>query len=202
MGAVIFYLIFPQDLDLNGTYIAKNFAEFGAPSDIQFTVPGLLVVGLCLCAVSSVFVPFWFISLGEDIGWQGYLLPLLCKKMPVKLAVLLTGVLWGSGHAPLIYSGMNYGMDYATAPYGGIAMMILCCTTIGVWMSYATLKTNNCMYASVIHGSLNLIGEVPVFVSLSSQSTLLGPNPSGIIGMSLLLIGAIVLIFKMPDPQS
>jgi hypothetical protein len=58
------------------------------------------------------------------------------------------------------------------------------------------------MYASVIHGSLNLIGEVPVFVSLSSQSTLLGPNPSGIIGMSLLLIGAIFLIFKMPDPQS
>lgn len=202
VGAVIFYLIFPQDLDLNGTYISESFAEFGAPSDIQFTVPMLIVVGVILCAVSSVFIPYWFAALGEDIGWQGYLLPLLCKKIPVKLAVLLTGVLWGLGHAPLIYSGMNYGLDYATAPYGGIAMMILFCTTIGVWMSYVTLKTNNCMYASIIHGSVNLIGEIPVFVSLSSQSTLLGPNPSGFIGMSLLLIGAIILIFKMPNQQS
>ncbi len=201
MGAIIFYLVFPQDLDLNATYISDNFAVFGAPSEIELDVPALLMVGLGVCAVSSVCIPSWFFALGEDIGWQGYFLPLLCKKMPVKMAVILTGVLWGLGHAPLIYSGVNYGLDYATAPYGGIAMMILFCVTVGVWMSYVTLKTNNCMYASIIHGSVNIIGESPVFVSLSSQSTLLGPNPSGIIGMSVLLIGAIILILKMPKTQ-
>ena len=102
-------------------------------------------------------------------------------------------------HAPLIYSGMNYGLNYVGVPYSGIAMMILFCMTIGIYMSFVTLKTNNCMYASIIHGAVNIIGETPIFISLSTQSVLLGPNPSGIIGMSVLLIGAILLLFKLPS---
>ena len=77
---------------------------------------------------------------------------------------------------------MNYGLDYAGAPYSGIAMMILFCMTIGIYMSFVTLKTNNCMYAAIIHGAVNIIGETPIFISLSTQSVLLGPNPSGVIG--------------------
>ena len=133
-------------------------------------------------------------------GHRGpYLLPLLCKKMTTRQAVLLIGALWGMAHAPLIYSGMNYGLNYVGAPYSGIAMMILFCMTIGIYMSFVTLKTNNCMYASIIHGAVNIIGETPIFISLSTQSVLLGPNPSGIIGMSVLLIGAILLLFKLPS---
>ena len=199
MGAVSFYLIFPNDLDYSGNYIIQTFGSFGAPSEINFTVPSLLIMGMVVCIISAFCVPSWFIALGEDIGWQGYLLPLLCKKMTTRQAVLLIGALWGMAHAPLIYSGMNYGLNYVGAPYSGIAMMILFCMTIGIYMSFVTLKTNNCMYASIIHGAVNIIGETPIFISLSTQSVLLGPNPSGIIGMSVLLIGAILLLFKLPS---
>ena len=199
VGAVSFYLIFPNDLDYSGNYIIQTFGSFGAPSEINFTVPSLLIMGMVVCIISAFCVPSWFIALGEDIGWQGYLLPLLCKKMTTRQAVLLIGALWGMAHAPLIYSGMNYGLNYVGAPYSGIAMMILFCMTIGIYMSFVTLKTNNCMYASIIHGAVNIIGETPIFISLSTQSVLLGPNPSGIIGMSMLLIGAILLLFKLPS---
>lgn len=198
-GTVAFYLIFPNDLDYSGSYIIQSFGSFGVPSEISFTVPFLLIMGLIVCIISAFGVPSWFVALGEDIGWQGYLLPLLCKKMTARCAVLLNGALWGIGHAPLIYFGMNYGLNYAGAPYSGIAMMIVFCITIGIYMSYVTLKTNNCMYAAIIHGAVNIIGEVPIFVSLSTQSILLGPNPSGIIGMSVLLIGAVILLFKLPS---
>lgn len=199
VGAVLFYLIFPNDLDYSGNYIIQNFGSFGVPSEINFTVPSLLIIGMVVCTISAFCVPSWFIALGEDIGWQGYLLPLLCKKMTIRQAVLLIGALWGIAHAPLIYSGMNYGLDYAGAPYSGIATMILFCMTIGIYMSFVTLKTNNCMYAAIIHGAVNIIGETPIFISLSTQSVLLGPNPSGVIGMSVLLIGAILLLFKLPN---
>lgn len=199
VGAVSFYLIFPNDLDYSGNYIIQTFGSFGAPLEINFTVPSLLIMGMVVCIISAFCVPSWFIALGEDIGWQGYLLPLLCKKMTTRQAVLLIGALWGMAHAPLIYSGMNYGLNYVGAPYSGIAMMILFCMTIGIYMSFVTLKTNNCMYASIIHGAVNIIGETPIFISLSTQSVLLGPNPSGIIGMSVLLIGAILLLFKLPS---
>ncbi|MFL8578428.1 CPBP family intramembrane glutamic endopeptidase [Clostridioides difficile] len=198
VGAVLFYLIFPNDLDYSGDYIIQTFGSSGAPSEISFTVPSLLIIGMVVCIISAFCVPSWFIALGEDIGWQGYLLPMLCKKMTTRQAVLLNGILWGVAHAPLIYFGMNFGLNYAGAPYSGIAMMTLFCMTIGVYMSYVTLKTNNCMYASIIHGAVNIIGETPIFISLSTQSVLLGPNPSGIIGMSVLLIGAVILLFKLP----
>lgn len=201
MGAALFYFIFPHDLDYGGNYIVQSFSRFGAPSEISFTISSLLITSLIVCIISSFGVPSWFVALGEDIGWQGYLLPLLCKKMSTRYAVLWNGALWGLGHAPLIYFGMNYGLHYMGAPNSGIAMMVLFCMTIGVYMSFVTLKTNNCMYAAIIHGSVNIIGETPIFVSLSTQSILLGPNPSGIIGMSVLLIGAVILLFRLPNSK-
>lgn len=198
LGMILFYVIFPSDLDFSGRYISENFGAYGAPPDIQFTVPAMLKMGAILCVISAFAVPIWFVALGEDIGWQGYLLPLLCRKFPVRRAVLVNSALWGLGHAPLIYFGFNYGLDYVGAPFAGIAMMVFVCIVLGVWASYVTLKYENCMYAAVIHGAVDVIGETGVWVSLSTQSTLLGPNPTGIIGASILLVGAVILLFKMP----
>lgn len=197
--AILFYIVFPDDLDFKGTFISENFAQYGVPANIEFDVVSMLTMGLIVYVISAIIVPYWFISLGEDIGWQGYMLPMLCEKMPVRCAVVLNGALWGLGHAPLIYWGFNYGTDYMSAPFGGIVVMTVFCMVVGVWMSYITFRTKNCMYAGVIHGSVNLIGEVPIWLSLSTQSTLFGPNPTGIIGMSVLLIGAMVLLIKMPS---
>jgi hypothetical protein len=38
-------------------------------------------------------------------------------------AILLDGLLWGLGHAPLIYLGFNYGSGCWGAPITGIIMM-------------------------------------------------------------------------------
>lgn len=201
-GIIAFFFIFPNDLDFSGKYISQTYGAFGVPSEINFTICSMLMMGLILYVISAVCFPVWFIALGEDIGWQGYLLPLLCKRVPVRYAVILNGALWGMAHAPLIYFGMNYGNDYAGIPFSGIAMMVLTCIVLGTWSSYVTLKYNNCMYAAIVHGATDIIGEAGVWVSLSKQSTLLGPNPTGIIGMSMLLIGAIILLLKLPNTKS
>lgn len=200
-GIIAFFLIFPNDLDFSGKYISETYGAFGAPSEIEFTIPSMLIMGLILYVISAVCVPVWLIALGEDIGWQGYLLPLLCKKLPVRYAVILNGTLWGLAHTPLIYFGMNYGENYAGAPFSGIAMMVLTCIVLGTWESYVTLKYQNCMYAAVVHGAADIIGEAGVWISLSTQSTLLGPNPTGIIGMGILLIGAVVFLMKLPNSK-
>lgn len=200
-STIIFFFVFPNDLDFSGKYISQTYGAFGAPSEINFTIFSMLLMGLILYVISAVCLPIWFIALGEDIGWQGYLLPLLCKKIPVRYAVILNGALWGMAHAPLIYFGMNYGNDYAGAPFSGIAMMVLTCIVLGTWCSYVTLKYNNCMYAAIIHGAADIIGEAGVWVSLSTQSTLLGPMPTGIIGMGPLLVGAVVLLLKLRNDK-
>ncbi len=198
LGTVLFFLIFPEDLDFQGRYISQTYGAFGAPQDIHLTIGSMFLMGLIVYAVSAVSLPIWYIALGEDIGWQGYMLPLLCKKMSVRCAVILNGALWGLAHAPLIYYGMNYGTDYLGAPYTGILMMVFVTIALGIWMSFITLKTKNCMYAAIIHGAADIIGEVGTWISLSAKSSLLGPTPTGIIGLSVLLIGAIVLFFSLP----
>ena len=195
LGTVLFFLIFPEDLDFQGRYISEIY---GVIQDIELTIGSMFLMGLVVYVISAVALPIWYVALGEDIGWQGYILPLLCKKMAVKCAVIINGILWGLVHAPLIYYGMNYGTDYFGAPYTGILMMILVTIVIGIWMSYITLKTKNCMYAAIIHGATDIIGEAGNWISLSTKSSLLGPTPSGIIGLSVLLIGALILFFRMP----
>lgn len=197
-GFIIFYTLYPSDIDYNGTYISQAFSSFGAPKNITFNFKSIISMYATIFIISIIAVPSWLISIGEDLGWQGYLLPLLCNRIGVKKAVLLTGFLWGVGHAPLIFFGMNYGDSYLGAPYTGIGMMIFLCIIISIWMSFVFIKTQNCMYASIIHGSINIVGETGIFISLNTKDALLGPNSTGIIGMLFLLIGAIILFLKLP----
>ena len=53
------------------------------------------------------------------------------------------------------------------------------------------------MYATIFHGVINITGEIPICFSLSKECTLLGPNPSGVIGMFGLIAIAIFLFFQV-----
>lgn len=199
LGTVLFFFIFPEDLDFQGRYISDTYGAFGAPENIELTIGSMFIMGFIIYAISAAAFPIWYIALGEDIGWQGYMLPLLCGKIPVKCAVIVNGMLWGLAHAPLIYHGMNYGTDYFGAPYTGILLMNFVCIVLGTWMSYITLKTKNCMYAAIIHGAADIIGEAGAWISLSTKSSLLGPLPTGMIGLIFLLAGAVILFSHLDE---
>ena len=53
------------------------------------------------------------------------------------------------------------------------------------------------MYAAIMHGVVNLIGEIPVFCSVSLKSGLLGPNPTGVLSMTFLIVTAIILFIRL-----
>lgn len=96
-----------------------------------------------------------------------------------------------------INMGFNYSNENPGAPWSNMALMMLVCTAMGIIFSYVTLKTGNCMYAAIMHGVVNIIGEIPVFCSVSLKSGLLGPNPTGLLSMTFLIILAILMYFKL-----
>lgn len=193
LGAVLYFLIFPNHLDLSAVKLIETYGRFGLPSNLPHTVDSIIKIGFVGVLISPFIIPVTIFAFGEEIGWRGYLLPILMKLMNKEKAILLNGVLWGLGHTPLIYYGFNYGLDYWGAPYTGIVAMTLVCVALGIWLSYVTIKSNSVIPASILHGSINVIGEWPALVAISGVNTLLGPNPTGIIGMVGLLIGAIIL---------
>lgn len=90
-------------------------------------------------------------ALGEELGWRGWLLPKLMAYGPVR-AVLLSGVLWGLWHAPLILLGYNYPM----APgWLGLAMMTGMCILVGAIFGWLRLRSNSVWPAALAHGTFN-----------------------------------------------
>jgi membrane protease YdiL (CAAX protease family) len=196
LGAGIYYCIFPAELSPNIQSLFDFCAPYGLPLDIPVNAGTIALTAIALWAASILAIPIHLLELGEEIGWRGYLLPQFLKFMSVPKAVLFSGVLWGIMHAPLIYFGFNYGSDYGGAPYSGILLMTLTCVVLGVWMSYTMMKTNNCMYAAIIHGAVNVAGDMQI-LSLSAGHPLLGPAPTGIVGVSVLFVVAAALFFRL-----
>ncbi len=197
LGGLLYFTLFPQDLDLSARNLVDQYGQYGAPETIQFTVQTVILIGLAFIVLSPLVLPVHLFALGEEIGWRGYLLPLLLKLTSLRKAILLHGLLWGLAHAPLIYFGFNYRSDYWGASLTGILMMTLVCMVLGTWLAYVTIMANSILPAVLLHGASNVIGEMAAFVSFLSVSPLLGPNPTGLIGMSGLLIGAAILLWKM-----
>lgn len=191
IGAAIYFLIFPEQY----SGIFKIGERLGTETEIAVNSP--LLIALACVAVSAVMIPIQLLELGEEVGWRGYLLGFQVEKYGEMKAVLVNGIEWGIAHLPLIYYGFNYSLDNPGAPWSNMGMMIVTCVVLGVLLSYVTIKTGNCMYAAIIHGVVNVIGELPVYFSVDMASGLLGPNPTGIITMLPLIIAAIICFLKL-----
>jgi membrane protease YdiL (CAAX protease family) len=197
LGGLLYFTLFPQDLDLTARNLVAQYGQYGAPESLLFTPRTVILIGLVFIVLSPLVFPVHILALGEEIGWRGYFLPILLKLTSPRKATLLHGLLWGLAHAPLIYFGFNYGSGYWGAPWSGILMMVLVCVVLGTWLAYVTIRSKSILPAALFHGAGNVIGELAALVSFHGISPLLGPNPTGLIGMSVLLAGAAILLWKL-----
>lgn len=193
LGAVLYFLVFPNEY--SGVF--KYGMLLGTNAEAAVKSP--LLMALVCIIVAAVMIPIQLLELGEEIGWRGYLLGFQIEKYGKWKAVLINGAEWGLVHLPLIYFGFNYSLDNPGAPYTNMLMMMIVCVTIGIIFSYITIKTGNCMYAAIMHGVVNVIGEFPVYMTHDMKSGLLGPNPTGILAISFLAVFSILLYIKMKD---
>ena len=74
-----------------------------------------------------------------------------------------------------------------------MALMLAVCIVSGIMFSYITIQTGNCMYAAIMHGVVNVIGELPVCMTHNMENGLLGPNPTGALSMVFLAVFSILL---------
>lgn len=195
IGTALYFVLFPEQYSgvfnlgsLTGTEQVIHIAN-----PLQFCVICVLVAAVC--------IPIQVVELGEEIGWREYLLPKQIAEYGVRKGTLLNGLYWGIAHLPLIYLGFNYSPENVGAPWSNMLMMLLVCVTTGIICAYVMMCSNNVMYPAIIHGVVNVIGEIPVFISVSGKNGLLGPNPTGLISMSGLILCAIIMLIKLPKAK-
>ncbi len=99
-------------------------------------------------------------GLGEEIGWRGFLMPRLRRSMSMPVMLIVSGTIWGLWHAPMVYHGHNFGLDYWGAPWGGILMMCVFCIFYGAFLYYLYEKSQSIFVCAFAHGFVNGTGEL------------------------------------------
>lgn len=202
LGAGVYFLLFPSHFDSSCGYLQTLLETSGASmQDIPIPLGLLMAVqlmqGLFMAPILNFVTCF-----GEEWGWRGYLLPKLSSRFSQIPTLLISGIIWGLWHAPLTMMGHNYGLGYAGFPFAGIAMMCLFCITMGIFLSYVSLKTGSCIPAILGHGAINGTAAVGIYFTQDGGNPFVGPAPTGIIGMIPFLVLAIYLTVKLRKEET
>ena len=114
---------------------------------------GVAALGAALLALTVGLLPFLVLSLGEEIGWRGLMVPRLAEVMTLPKVALCSGLAWAAFHAPLMLfvPGAIHGVP---VPYA-----VACFAVTGVALSYPLawlrLKSRSVWPAVVLHASHN-----------------------------------------------
>ncbi len=198
LGAVIFYIIFPDRLDWTGSYMAIQMGE-EAMAEVQavgITIPLLTIITIVQASSYAPLINGLF-GLGEEVGWRGVMYPMLKDKLGRVKGMILGGIIWGAWHWPImVLAGYEYGLEYWGAPFLGMAMFCLYATVAGIILDVLYEKTKCIWVPSVGHGAINATVGVPVLMlnaEFADQLTI-GPLPIGIVAMIPYIVVAILLL--------
>jgi CAAX protease family protein len=125
-----------------------------------------------------------FLTLGEEYGWRGYLLPKLLPLGEVKASVIIA-LIWAPWHLPLLMVGLNY---VNKDPLAVMAFMLM--FTIGLSLLLTRLFVaagGSVLAVTLAHASLNAFGD-----RLSDSAHLSGDpfigSVGGLVGFTLMAI--------------
>ena len=196
-GMGIYFLLFPGSFDPDCGYMKLTMEAAGMPYEAQAVPMNLLMLIQILQAIFLAPALNFVTCFGEEWGWRGYLLPKVSKHFSTIPTLLITGVIWGLWHAPLTIIGHNYGLGYWGFPFTGIAMMCLFCITLGIFLSFVTLKTGSCIPAILGHGAINGIAAIGIYFTYDGGNPFLGPAPTGIVGMIPFMVVAVFMVLNL-----
>ncbi|MBA9050569.1 MULTISPECIES: CPBP family intramembrane glutamic endopeptidase [Streptomyces] len=142
LRSVAIALTIPLGLTATGLTVA-TLAGWYTPAHL----PGpATITPLLLSALVSI--PLYF---GEELGWQGYLLPRLLHHGRTR-GLLLGGAIWGAWHVPMTALGGSYPGHPVLL---GIPVAVVTAMLLGTVIATVRLTTGSVWAAVAAHLSLN-----------------------------------------------
>ena len=142
--------------------VVQSLGLKGLPAWASFT---LYVV----CMATGGVIQNLSMTLGEEIGWRGFLVPELAKQMSFTKAGLLSGVIWAAWHSPvLLFADYNAGINRWYA----LGCSTITCVSVGFMLAWLTLRSDSLWPAALFHACHNLF--VPIIFDNLVRNT--GPT--------------------------
>jgi CAAX protease family protein len=210
-GGYLYFFLFPQDHDPTFRSVQAMMEQAAAAAGQKLTITPFDYMAVQISA-AAFLAPIANVigTFGEEFGWRAYLQPKLLA-FGYRKAVILTGVIWGVWHWPLIAMGYNYGLGSPGFPWTGMLAMVWFTVQLGILFGWLTLRSGTVWPAVIGHAAINgaagipilfahfkLVGAtgVPVYSFLGSTMPLLGPAPIGLIAAIPMTILSLYLLWK------
>jgi membrane protease YdiL (CAAX protease family) len=151
-GWVFLSVVFLPGLFLIAWLIVNSQGGALEISALQGGVPGSTWIVLVLFCHNLMLGG----SLGEEIGWRGFLLPGLLRRMNPLAASLVLGFVWGLWHLPIdLYAG------FVVEGLGAILTRIIYAMPLSILFTWFYLRSRgSLLVALLLHTSLNVIGDL------------------------------------------
>jgi membrane protease YdiL (CAAX protease family) len=130
--------------------VAQGLGLRGLPVWASFTL------GIAFMATGGVLQNL-SMTLGEEIGWRGFLVPELTKQMSFTKASLVSGFVWAIWHSPLLLFA-----DYSagTSHWYALSCSTVTCVSLSFMLAWLRLKSDSLWPPALFHASHNLF--VPI----------------------------------------
>ncbi len=149
------------------------------------TLPLLAVVGVLGGCIAA---------LGEEIGWRGFLVPVLAQRFGFAATALISGAIWAAWHVPLIVFGDYNGGTPAWYSVACFAVGVLGVGFLFAWMRLRSGSLWPCVMLHAVHNTI--VQEVLTPLTADTGHTAWFIDEFGAV-LPLCIIAAAALIVRL-----
>jgi len=175
---------------------------FGLADFTDASVGKIAVQVLNAVALGTIFNSIF--AFGEEIGWQGYLVPQLYGIVGFTKTAFIRGIIWSVWHYPLIIGGV-YGTTETPLWYRLVCFTVTL-TAVSLAFSWLRIKSGSLWTGVFLHAMHNLyIQGVFPSLTVNLQSTIYFTDEFGAFAAAATVIVAVVFWVKrreLPEPAA
>lgn len=136
---------------------------------------------------------------GEEIGWQGFLMPRLKEVFNVKAAILITGLIWALWHFPLMIAGL-----YQSGAPLWYSLVMFTIEVVGMTtvMAFLRFKSGSVLPAIILHAVHNYVDQLICAPLTKADNSSYFVGETGFITVVAVVIFAVIALVKLkPTPK-
>ena len=158
-----------------GVDVATGLGPFEWPRSPVLTFAAVLLIG----GASSLPL-----TIGEEYGWRGYLLPRLLPLGETRATLVLAGI-WGLWHVPILLIGLNYPGQFVWAVVPVFVVSVGLMAFPFTWLYVAS--GGSVLVAAVMHSVLNALSDTFTSAHYIPDGNPLVVGGGGLVGAAVLL---------------
>jgi membrane protease YdiL (CAAX protease family) len=142
-----------------------------------------------------VMLPITIITaLGEEVGWRGFMYPVMQRVWGWKKAIIISGGVWALWHLPIVIAGLYYPSN--TSLIYLIPVFVVEVFALTVIFTWLRMVSNSVLPVILLHAMHNYFDQI-IFQSLTNDaSSVYFVGEIGVITLSITVLVAVIILIK------